>query len=125
MFTTVTFDAQEFSIPSNAAIPLIGRAIADAGRHGDHRHSHQSSDDAGQRAFHPGAHNDHACLGQHIAAGQQAMNAGDADVVDMLDVVAHDLRRDHRFLRDGNVAGAGGDDDDLALCRVWICRAST
>ena len=59
MFTTDTFDAQELSIPKQRAQAVERRAVADAGRHGNHRHADQSSDNAGQRAFHSGTNNYH------------------------------------------------------------------
>jgi hypothetical protein len=46
---------------------------------------------------------------------EQAMNPGDADVVELIDTVAHHVRREKRFLRDGNVAGAGRDNQDQAF----------
>ena len=63
-------------------------------------------------------------LVQHVFARQQAMNAGDSHVVQVLNLVAHDLRRDHCFFGDRNVAGAGGDDDDLAFAanRRVLCE---
>ena len=43
------------------------------------------------------------------------MNPGDADVVDLFDLVAHYLASDARFLGDGDVTGARADDCDLAF----------
>ena len=43
------------------------------------------------------------------------MDAGDSHVVQVPHVVAHGLRRDNRFFGDRNVAGAGGNHDDLSL----------
>ena len=40
------------------------------------------------------------------------MNAGDADIVEAVDAVAHELGGELGFFGDGNVAGAGGDDAD-------------
>ena len=42
------------------------------------------------------------------------MEAGDADVVHPIDLVAHDLRGDGRFFRDGQVGRPGGRDDNDA-----------
>ena len=43
------------------------------------------------------------------------MNAGDADIVEAVDAVAHELGGELGFFGDGNVAGAGGDDADDAF----------
>ena len=48
------------------------------------------------------------------------MNAGYADVVKMLDVVAHDFGGDDGFLRHRNVAGPGGNDGDVALAVLLV-----
>ena len=50
-----------------------------------------------------------------IAVFQEPMNAGDADVVEMLDPIAHQACSEQGFFSDGNVAGACGDDEDSAL----------
>jgi len=44
--------------------------------------------------------------------GKEAVNACDADVVEMLDLIAHKLGGGDGFFGDGNVAGAGGHDED-------------
>ena len=43
---------------------------------------------------------------------EQAVEAGDADVVEPIDVVAHQLGRDGGFLGDRQVGRAGRDDQD-------------
>src|SRR5581483_6174639 len=52
-----------------------------------------------------------------------AVNTGDADIVEMLDVVAHDLGGGDRLFGDRNVAGAGGDDGDGALAVLFFVAA--
>ena len=52
-----------------------------------------------------------------LAMGEQAMQAGDADIEDALDAVAHDFGGDGGFFGDRRIAGAGRDDDDGALSR--------
>src|SRR5437667_455746 len=52
------------------------------------------------------------------AAAQEAVNAGDADVVDAAHRGAHRLGGDRRLFGDGNVAGATGDDRDRAGARL-------
>ncbi len=46
---------------------------------------------------------------------QQAVDAGDADVVEMLDAIAHEAGGEQGFFGDGNIAGAGGDHRDGAF----------
>ena len=58
---------------------------------------------------------DYAGFGQRLAIGQQAVNAGDPNVVEMLDFVAHHFSRDDCFFGDRDVAGPGGDDCDHAF----------
>ena len=50
---------------------------------------------------------------------QQAVNAGDSNVVDVLDIVAHQFRGDDGFLGDRNVTGSGGYDYDHALAVLF------
>jgi hypothetical protein len=47
--------------------------------------------------------------------GQQAVNAGDSYVIDVLNVVAHQFGGDYGFFSYRNVAGSGGHDHDYAL----------
>ena len=66
----------------------------------------------GKRAFHAGDDDDDMCGRQARVLGEQPMQARDADVVEPIDGVPHDFRRDRRFLGDGQVGRAGGRDDD-------------
>ena len=93
-------------------------AVADAGRNGDNRNSNEASDDAGQSAFHARADDDDPRLREHAAVGEKAMDAGDSDIVERLDFVAHQFGGDNRLFSDGNVAGSSGDDCDDALIRL-------
>src|SRR5262249_550092 len=64
----------------------------------------------GQRAFHPSDH-DRGVRGLDFCPpAQQAMNAGDADIVYPPYRCAHRLRGDRRFLRDRDVGSPRGDD---------------
>ena len=45
------------------------------------------------------------------------MNAGDTDVVELIDAIAHHARGEESFLGNGNVAGTGGNDEDQAFAR--------
>src|ERR1039458_6423090 len=47
--------------------------------------------------------------------GQQAVNAGDSDVIDMLNIVPHQFRGDDCFFGDWDVAGSCRHDHDHAL----------
>src|SRR5580704_3156624 len=58
-------------------------AIADAGGDGDDRHGDEAADDAGKRAFHSGNTNNYAGLRQFFSMVEQAVNPGDANVVQM------------------------------------------
>ena len=66
----------------------------------------------GSAPFHPGADNHDAGFRKRLAIGQQAMNARDADIVKMLDLVAHEFGGDDRLFGDRDVAGSGGDYGD-------------
>ena len=54
--------------------------------------------------------------------GEQPVEAGDADVVQPIDGVAHDLGGDRRFLGDRQIGGAGGGDERWFPCRVAARR---
>ena len=83
----------------------------------------QAGDDARQRAFHAGDDDDDARGGEPRALAEQTVEAGDADVVQAVDVVAHQLGRARRFFGDRQVGRAGRGDQDRALararCRCW------
>jgi hypothetical protein len=72
IFTTVTFDAQLFNMPSKAATPLKLAPYP-------------------KSALHSRGHDQHACLCQALAPVEQTMEAGDADVIKSLDVISHHL----------------------------------
>lgn len=48
---------------------------------------------------------------------QQAMNAGNANIVKFINAVAHHASGERRFFGDGNIAGAGGDDENRPFAR--------
>ncbi len=117
MLTTDTPLAQLLSMPEQRRQPMEAGAVADAGGHGDDRHRDEAGDDAGQRAFHAGDDDDDAGRPEAIVLAQQAMEAGDADVEEPIDRVAHHLGGDGGFLGDGQVRRAGGGDEDGAATR--------
>src|SRR6266581_1610127 len=97
------------------------RAVADARGNGDDRNGNESADDAGKRAFHSSHTDDHASLSQlALAVFEQAMNACYADVVERFGAVAHHTRREQRLLRNGDVAGARGDDENGSFARDFM-----
>ena len=63
----------------------------------------------------PRSHHHYAGLHQPLAVGDQAVNAGDADVVDRLHLVAHGFGGDLRFFGHGDVAGARAYHRDFAF----------
>ncbi len=76
---------------------------------------HEPGDDAGQRAFHPGDHDDDARSLETGLFRQQAMEAGDADVVQPVDRVAHQLGGDGRLFGDREVRRSGARDQHRAV----------
>ena len=74
----------------------------------------------------PGDGDDHArAASSRVALGQQTMEAGDADVVQPVDVVAHDLGRDRRLLGDGYVrSSCRGDQNDTLAASAPATRRS-
>ena len=96
--------------------PAETGAIADASRHGNDRCGDEATNDAGKRAFHSRNANNDASLRQlAFAMPEQAVNASDANVVELIYPVAHHARGEKGFFGDGNVAGTGGNDKDQAL----------
>jgi hypothetical protein len=101
IFTTVTPDPQEFSIPSNAAYSAEARAITDARRDGNHWLADQASDGAGQGAFHAGDHDDDGAGLQLLANVEQSVNTSDSDVGDADNSIAEEFQCDRGFVRYG------------------------
>src|ERR1700674_2946199 len=101
--------------PEQSGEALEGCAITYARRNGNHRNADQSADHARQRAFHSGADYDHTRFRERSAMRQKAVDARDSDVIDMLNVIAHQFRGADRFFGDGDVAGSGGHDHDHSL----------
>ena len=86
--------------------PAGAGAVAHGGRHADERHAHEAGHDAGQRTLHARHHHEAVRLGEAVAHGEQAVDAGDADVVDALDGRPVDPRGDLRLRRDRPVRRA-------------------
>ncbi len=66
----------------------------------------------GQGAFHAGADDHYASFGQSFAIGEKAVDSGDADVVEVFDLVAHEFGGHDRFFGYGDVAGSRGNHGD-------------
>ncbi len=90
------------------------RAVADAGGNGDDGASDESGDGAGEGALHSGDDDKDGALFEVFADGEQAMDAGDADIGDPFDGVPEEFERDGGFIGDGEIGGACADDADDA-----------
>src|SRR3989442_2850001 len=90
-------------------------AVTHARGNSDYGTGYQSSHHARQRALHSRANYNHPRFGESRAIVHQPEDTGHADIVDRLDLVAHDFSSDLRLLRDGDVTGAGAYHDDFAL----------
>jgi hypothetical protein len=89
-------------------------AVTHARRDSDDRHPDQPADDGWQSAFHAGDDDQHVQLVEAVANGEQAVQPGDADVVDGHGVCTVYDDGQRRFGRDRGVRGACGDDADPA-----------
>ena len=97
-----------------------GRAVTDRGRHGDHRHVDQPADHRGQRPLHAGDDDDHRRLAQLLAVGQQAVQAGDADVGELdRRGSAEDAGGHRRLAGHRQVGGAGADHRDRPTAEIF------
>ena len=90
-------------------------AVADRRRHRHDRYADQATHHARQRALHAGDH-DHAVRGgQPVAHGEHPVQAGDPDVGHQLGGRTVGRDRHQGLPRDGQVAGAGRDHDDVTV----------
>jgi hypothetical protein len=90
-------------------------AVADGGGDGDDGDADEAADDGGKSAFHAGADDDYVGLVELLADGEKAVDAGYADVVEAGDVCVEELGGDGGLFGDELVAGAGGQDGDVAF----------
>ena len=97
-------------------------AVADRGGDGDDGDADEAADDGGKSAFHAGADDDDVGVGELLADREKAMDAGYADVVEAGDFGVEEFGGDGGLFGDGLVAGAGGEDGDVAdgLWRLGI-----
>jgi hypothetical protein len=95
-------------------------AIPDAGRYRNHRYADKPGDNARQGAFHARDDDDHARALQATVFAQDAMDARDADVVQSLNGVPHDLGGHSRLFRDLQIGRAGTRHDDRSLAATDI-----
>ena len=84
--------------------------ITDARRHSNDRFIHESADNTRQRAFHTG--NDDEDIGgqQFFVERKKAVDAGNADIVVFLNMVAHDFSGHDGFLGNRDIGRAGAKD---------------
>ena len=82
MLTTVTPGRARVEHRQQGGQPAERGAVPDAGRHRDQRHADQPADDRGQRALHPGDHDQAVGRLEPVADAEQPVEAGHADVVD-------------------------------------------
>ena len=87
-------------------------AVADTGGNGDDGFVHEAGNHAGQGTFHSGNDDEDVGPAQDGELAQNSLQAGDADVVDFLNAISHEVGGEGGFFGDGNVAGAGAGDDD-------------
>ena len=86
--------------------PAEAGTVAHAGGNGDYRRRHQSTDDAGEGAFHASDRHYDLRLVQSWEVVEQAMQPGDAHIVDSIDCVAHQLGNERCLLSHWEVGGA-------------------
>lgn len=89
--------------------------VADAGGDGDDGTADEAGDDAGEGTFHAGDDDQHIGIAKEIHMSKQAMEAGDTDVEQALDCMAHELGGNGGFLGHWQVAGAGAEDRNVAM----------
>ncbi len=95
--------------------PVERGAVADAGRDGDHRRGAEPTDHAGERPLHAGDH-DHGVGGGHLVeVGEQAVEAGDSDVVEPGRFEPVGGERQDALVGDGSVRRSGRDDEDSSI----------
>jgi len=89
--------------------PFEGRAVTNAGRHGDNRATEKAAHDAGQGSFHAGDHNDDVGILELRHVLEQPVKAGNTDIADQLGPLAHDLGGDLRLERHRQIGCSGSD----------------
>src|SRR5262249_43162538 len=90
-------------------------AVSDAGRDADDGHGHQSRDNAGQRAFHAGGHDDDTRFHATFAFGKQAMQTRYSNVIKTHGCIAEQIGRHVRFFGNGQIGCPGSHNKNLAF----------
>ena len=90
------------------------RAVADRCGDGDDGDAGQAADNTRQRPFHSGNDDNDRCSPEHLAPGEDSMNACNSDIEEMFDPVSHDPGCLDGFLRDGDVRCPRRDHQDGA-----------
>ena len=103
--------------------PSEGSAVPHAGRDGDHRTVRKAAYDGGEGAFHPGDRDDDFRTHDFFPAGEQTVNACNTDIIKAGHFISEDFSGQRGFLRDGNIAGASGRDDDRSYAVRFRERA--
>ena len=124
MFTTETPMAQLFSIAEQRRDAAEAGAVADAGRHRDRpARSTRPATTLGSAPSMPATTMMTRAAFRRACSPSSRWSAGDADVVEPVDRVAHQLGGDRRFFGDRQVGGAGGGDEDGAAARRDVAAA--
>ena len=89
--------------PQQGGNPAVAGAVPDAGRDRDHRNVDQPADHTWQRTFHAGDDDQDSRATQPFVFTEQTMQAGNADVIEPIDGVTHDLRSDGSFFSDRKI----------------------
>ncbi|GGB76820.1 hypothetical protein N798_02290 [Knoellia flava TL1] len=91
---------------------LEGSALAHRRRHRDDRRRHEARDDAGKGAVHARDDDDGPRGTQLVQPAEDAVQPGDPDVDDEVGAASEVAGDEQGLTRDGQVRGAGGDDED-------------
>ena len=83
------------------------RPVADAGGNRHDRGTGETTDDAGECSLHAGNHHHCVCAGDIVEAGEQAVEPGHADIIQLAGIEAMGGEGDEAFVHDGLICSAG------------------
>ena len=92
--------------------PLEAGAVADAGRHRDHRTGHQTGNHRRQGAVHAGHDHGHIRAAKFVHRAEQTLEAGDTDIPDALDLVTQPAGAHRRLLGHREIRRSRADNRD-------------
>ena len=95
--------------------PSEGGSVSHGRRHCDHGSGHEAPDDARERPLHPRDDHRHGGPVEDLALVEEAMDPGDADVVDPLDSYAEHAQRFGALLGDRQITRSGAHERDRQL----------